>query len=314
MPLREDTSAGMVLQALKQNWPDLPNYQHVTANHFDIDALVGVWALLHPELALQHEETLRQVAVIGDFRELDLSNPVVDKALKLVCWLNAEEKARFYPPFGAEELEENEVVASIPKFHYFLEAFTQVLENPEAQQHVWRPDYDQVLAGYRQIHSPDSHFTKREDLGVIIIETPEPVHYYALFGPTAGYDIVISCYDQNRYEVECKYTTWVDLHSRPTLPRPDLSPLAQILTQLEMEGQKWSADGVTDTGPLLRLQKEKLTKAQRYGNPMERIIYPSSISKDVFVQTCLAYFEKVFAGISPKKYWTWAEVKAFSKS
>ncbi|GAA4301116.1 DUF6687 family protein [Nibribacter koreensis] len=314
MSLREDTSAGMVLQALKQNWPDLQKYQYVTANHFDIDALVGVWALLYPELALQHEETLRQVAVIGDFRELDLSNPFVEKALKLVCWLNAEEKARFYPPFGAEDLEENEVVASIPKFHYFLEAFTQVLENTEAYKQVWLPEYEQVLAGYQQIHSPATHITKRDDLGVIIIETSAPVHYYALFGPTAGYDIVISCYDQNRFELECKYTTWVDLHSRPTLPRPDLKPLAAQLTQLESGGQTWSADGVTDTGPLLRLQKEKLTKAQRYSNPTDRPIYSSSIPMELFVQTCLDYFEKVFAGISPKKYWTWAEVKAFSKS
>src|SRR5690606_13769044 len=75
VPLREDTSAGIVLQALKQNWPDLATYRYVTANHFDVDALVGVWALLNPEKALQQEETLRQMAVTGDFRELVLSHP-----------------------------------------------------------------------------------------------------------------------------------------------------------------------------------------------------------------------------------------------
>ena len=44
---------------------------------------------------------------------------------------------------------------------------------------------------------------------------------------------VLSIYDNNRYELEYKYTTWVDIVSRPTLPRIDLSPLANQLNQLE---------------------------------------------------------------------------------
>ncbi len=311
--LREDTSAGMVLQALKQNWPQLQAYSYVTANHFDIDALVGVWALLNPELALQHEETLRQMAVIGDFRELDLEAPFAREALKLVCWINVEEKARFYPPFGAEELEENEVTASIPKFLYFLGVFERVLTESALFQQVWEPEFNLVLQGYAQVYGSDSRIMQNSSLGVVVIDTPAPVHYYALFSPTAGHDVVVSCYADNRYEVECKYTTWVDLDSRPTLPRPDLRPLAKVLASMETSGFTWVADGVTDTGPLLRLEAEKLTKAQRYGNPTERPIYPSSISKNLFLKTVTEYLQNTFLGVSPKKRWTWAEVKTFNQ-
>ncbi|WP_246850325.1 DUF6687 family protein [Rufibacter roseolus] len=310
--LREDTSAGMVLRALKQNYPALQQYRYVTANHFDIDALVGVWALLNPALALEHEETLRQMAIIGDFRELDLAAPFAETALKLVCWMNAEEKARFYPPFGAEDLEENEVIASIPKFHYFLEAFEEVLLNPALFQQVWESEYNQVLEGYAQVYGPESKIIQNPTLGLVVVQTSAPVHYYALFSPTSGYDIVVSCYPENRYEVECKYTTWVDLESRPTLPRPDLRLVARMLNALEMSGLTWVADGVTDTGPLLRLQAGKLSKAQRYGNPQEREFYSSTIEQDAFLQILTNYLHNTFSGAVPKKRWTWAEAKAFN--
>ena len=100
-PLRDDTSAGSVLRALRR--PTTPGLEAtaVTANHFDVDGFVGVWSLLHPEMAARHEPLLRLVATLGDFRELNWADPLADRALRLVCWLNAEEKTRFYEPFGA---------------------------------------------------------------------------------------------------------------------------------------------------------------------------------------------------------------------
>ncbi|RNI28235.1 hypothetical protein EFA69_19410 [Rufibacter immobilis] len=310
--LREDTSAGMVLRALRLQWPDLQKYSFVTANHFDIDAFVGVWALLNPELALAHEETLRQMAVIGDFRELDLSTAHSQKALQLVCWINAQEKEKFYPPFGASELEENEVTASIPKFHYFLREFGSVLENVELFHKVWKPEVQEVMQGCQQMVSSSAEKIQYPEVGLFVVRTPEPLHYYALFGPTAGYDLVLSCYAGNRYELECKYTTWVDLESRPTLPRPDLRPLAHVLNDLETSGLQWVADGVTDTGPLLRLQSEPLTKVQRYGNPTQRTVQSSSIEPDAFVQIVVSYLQNAFSGVQPKRRWAWGEVKLFN--
>jgi hypothetical protein len=40
-------------------------------------------------------------------------------------------------------------------------------------------------------------------------------------------------YDGSRYEVECKYTQFVQLVSRPVWPRLDMAPLAAVLNTLE---------------------------------------------------------------------------------
>ena len=78
--LRDDSSAGSVLRALHR--PTTPGLtaSAVTANHFDVDGFVGAWSLLNPALALQHEELLRLVAGLGDFREIDGTNPLADRA------------------------------------------------------------------------------------------------------------------------------------------------------------------------------------------------------------------------------------------
>ncbi len=311
--LRDDTSAGSVLRALHR--PETPGLEAtaVTANHFDIDGFVGVWALLHPALALQHEALLRLVATLGDFREIDFAQPGAENALKLVCWLNAEEKARFYEPFGAPARRRREDEASAEKFAWFLPRFADILNNPEAGRATWAPEYERVRQAVAIAQGPGTRRTDYPDAGLVVVRTPEPLPYYALFGPTAGFDVVLSLYDDQRYELECKYTTWIDLESRPTLPRLALAPLAARLNALEASGRAWAADGLTDTGPLLRLAgPRKLTKAQRYADPNHRPIYASSIAPETMEREVVAFFRAGYANVQPKKYWTWAEVKAVS--
>ncbi|OGX84708.1 DUF6687 family protein [Hymenobacter glacialis] len=313
--LRDDTSAGSALRALHQ--PATPGLSAaaVTANHFDIDGFVGVWSLLHPELALHHEELLRLVAVLGDFREINWSHPLADHALQLVCWLNAEEKARFYEPFGAPLRRRREDEASAEKFEWFLPRFAAVLDNPAAGRPLWLPEFERVKqAATVVVQGPRSQHRTYPAIGLAVVNTPQPVPYYALFGATAGSDIVLALYDGNRYELEYKYTTWIDLASRPTLPRLSLAPLVARLNELETNAQTWAADGITDTGPLLRLSgPRKLSKAQRYADPDGRPIYSSSIPPEIFEQEVLAFFQQGYAHIKPKSYWTWAEVKAASQ-
>ncbi len=312
--LRDDTSAGAVLRALRR--PETPGLaaEAVTANHFDIDGFVGVWSLLHPGLALRHEPLLRLVATLGDFRELDAAHPLADDALKLVCWLNAEEKARFYEPFGAPARRRREDEASAEKFAWFLPRFAEILENPAAGRAAWGPEHARMCRATALAQGPGTRRTGHPAVGLAVVRTPAPLPYYALFGPTAGFDVVLSLYDGQRYELECKYTTWIDLESRPTLPRLALAPLAARLNALETSGRDWAADGPTDTGPLLRLAgPHRLTKAQRYADPDGRPIYPSSIASEVLEQEVLAFLNRGYAGIQPKKYWTWAEVKAVSR-
>ena len=315
---RDDTSAGSVLSFLRaQGGADTAAAPlAVTANHFDIDGFVGVWALLHPALALAHEPLLRLVARLGDFREMDWADPLADPALQVVCWLNAEEKSRFYAPFEAATQRQREDQASAAKFAWFLPRFGEVLTNPAARA-AGRPEYERVQAALAVVQSPATQLRHYSDVGLVVVQTPEPLPYYALFGPTAGYDMVLACYANQRYELECKYTTWVDLESRPTLPRLPLALLAAGLNALETSSKnqrrnncRWAADAFTDTGPLLRLTGPKLGKAQRYADPDGRLIYPSAIAPEALEATVVAFLRAGYAGIAPRRYWTWAEVRA----
>lgn len=310
--LRDDTSAGSVLRALHPPAPPGLEAAAVTANHFDIDGFVGVWSLLHPELALQHENLLRLVATLGDFREIDGTHPLAHHALKLVCWLNAEEKAHFYEPFGAPARRRREDEASAEKFGWFLPRFAQILANPDAGRAAWQSEYERVKAAAALMSDAATQLHRYPEIGLLVVQTPAPLPYYALFGPTTGFDIVLSMYAEQRYELECKYTTWIDLESRPTLPRLHLAPLAARLNELETSKHSWAADGITDTGPLLRLSGRKLSKAERYADPDGRPIYASSIAPEVLEQEVVAFFRRGYAGMQPRKYWTWAEVKACS--
>jgi hypothetical protein len=310
--IRGDTSADIVLNALRSGTLTL-EHTAVTANHFDIDGFVGVWALLHPELALTHEAVLRQMALIGDFRELQLNHPAADLALQLVCWINAKEKELFYPPFGAGDLTENEVVASVPKFNYFLREFGAVLRQPETQRAVWKPEYETVHIDYNKIHSNQTAVEAFPEIGLIRINTPEPVHYYALFSGTTGFDMVLTQYANNRYELEYKYTTWVDLASRPTLPRLSLAPLTKILNLEEQSGRKWTAEAITDTGPVLRLAGKALSRAERYANPSERPIYASNLSPAQLGALVVNYYRAAYQAVKPQKYWSWEQLKTWNK-
>ncbi|GAB3838763.1 DUF6687 family protein [Hymenobacter jeollabukensis] len=308
--LQDDTSAGSVLRALAAAPAELAAAQYVTANHFDVDGFVGVWALLHPALARQHEPLLRLVAVLGDFREIDWQDPLADHAMKLVCWLNAEEKARFYEPFGAPARRRREDEASAEKFDWFLPRFAAILANPEAGRAAWQPEYERVRAAVAVMQSPATALRRYSDIGLTVVRTPEPLPYYALFGPTAGTDMVLSLYDGQRYEFEYKYTTWVDLESRPTRPRLPLDALVAALNAQETSGHAWAADGITDTGPLLRLTGRRLNKVQRYADPDQRPIYASSISPEELEQAVVGFFRQRYARIEPRRYWTWEAVRA----
>lgn len=308
--LRDDTSAGSVLRALHQPHTSGLAAAAVTANHFDIDGFVGVWALLNPELALQHEEVIRLMATLGDFREINWQHPQARQVLQLVAWLNAEEKTRFYEPFGAPARRRREDEASAEKFAWFLPRFAAVLQNPELSRAAWEPEYQRVLQAVAELEGTTTAVRRYPEIGLTVVRTPEPLPYYALFSASIGTDMVLSLYDGQRYEFEYKYTTWIDLESRPTLPRLPLDSLAARLNQLEANSRLWTFDGITDTGPLLRLAGKGLTKAQRYADPDQRPIYASSISTEAMEQEVVRFFKAGYVNIAPRRYWSWAEIRA----
>ena len=291
-----DTSSGSVLNALTydsgRGHPSVSQCRAVISNHFDIDSFLSVWCAAHPAEAVAHEAVLRRAAHIGDFRELgSLEDPVERDALAICCWLNTQERELFYRPFEELELlpdhaepepepeqqQQQEAAAGVTvrtkvdgtlaKFAHFLPAFGAVLASPAAFHDEWQDEYDLVCEGVGQL-ADSSRTTIREapELGLVMVETTEPTHYYALFGCTAGFDTVLTQYADGRCEVESKYTTFVDLRSRPVPPRIDMTSLVPLLNTLEVRHAAaesattgggdggasgisiWMSEGLTDPG------------------------------------------------------------------
>lgn len=299
-----DTSTAIALQWLEKGGRP-QDYAFVTSNHFDIDGFLAMWCLQNPEAAVAKARVLRQVALIGDFRELDPFHPATDEALRLACWFNQVEKQEFYPPFGEYKEEE----ACVPKYEYFLPRFEMVLAAPQDYIQVWGQEYEQVK---RDLFTWESEATTIKDQGDIrlrTIMTPEPLHYYALFAQSQHVDMVLSIYDGKRYELEYKYSTWVDT-TRLVYPRIDLKPLAESLQALEGSDYRWHHDDIADSGPILRLDEKHKNKAQRFASPTERPIHASSIEAYPFCRQVINYYRDAYRGLRPRRNWTWEEMRA----
>jgi hypothetical protein len=305
-----DTSTENVLHAIKTRHrftTKRGKVSRVTCDHFDIDGLISVFSVLHPNDAVKYEEILVEAARIGDFREFEHVNvvaPASVKALRLCSYINQVEKERFNLPFVGDEKEN-----CLLKYKHFLEYFKgyvvacgtcdvdRIHEEFELTMEG-EEEFSKVLRDAKLVREHKNDITKWLEVSTTVIKLPKPVHYYALFGATVGTDTCIAIYDGKRYEVEHKYTTFVDVQSRETQPRLDLTHLAKTLNALEEDDGikrnfKWEVAGVTDTGPLLRLHdlsaSARLTKAERYQHPDQRKINPSSIPQSAFLETVKSY-------------------------
>ncbi|WP_296618815.1 DUF6687 family protein [Marivirga sp.] len=301
-----DTSTEIVLKAIQNKLPELDK-EYVTNNHYDIDGFLGVWAVFHPEKALEHYNLLTEMAQIGDFREINFDYSDWKKALKLVCWLNKEEADLFYPPFGAPEIAEKEMEACVPKYLHFLDAFSNVIDLP-IEEVPDTKEYSLVLSHLGKI----TQQATLEDIRMQIVHAEEPLHYYAFYSQSQSADIVMSIYPDNRYELEFKYTTWINT-TRQHFPRISMEKLCDQLNELEKSEKKWEAEHFTDTAPILRLKGEKLSKKERFQSPCFRPIFSSTISAEDFRNICITYFRKHYKTLSKGETLNWKEVRKLNE-
>lgn len=309
--LQADTSAEIVINAVEQNIPEL-QYPVVTNNHFDIDGFIGVWCFVYPETVKTFGKVFRQMALIGDFREYNPHLPESDLALKLVCWINKKEKELFYAPFGAQFTEQKEVQMCVDKYDWFLENFGDVLINQEAYQADWEEEYNRVREDYRLIGDQgDREWI--EDVRIQIIHVPRPVHYYALYAHSEIADMVLSIYPDNRYELEYKYTTWIDTATRKSFPRIQPEDLIDRLNKLEKSGNTWQSQKFTDTAPIISLNSNSFTKEQRFDHPFTRNLLSSSVSEKDVVALVIEFYRERLENAPQKSMYTWEEMRRYNR-
>ena len=98
----------------------------------------------------------------------------------------------FYKPFegsiSRKELGEEE------KFNFFLPLFASILEDPMKYNNQWREEYNNIILGYKKLHKDGGgNIESYGDISLVILSLIEPIHYYALFSATVGFDMSCQC-------------------------------------------------------------------------------------------------------------------------
>eukprot|EP00127_Corallochytrium_limacisporum_P003862 Clim_evm76s153 gene=Clim_evmTU76s153 len=334
------SSTGMCLKVMAEedgSVPLLEGKKFVTCNHYDVDGCCAVFTMVQPKIALEHRELVERIAHIGDFRELlvkrnaetGLVEPVSaleDHALKTCCWLMSVERVRFYRPFGAFESERDE---SSEKFEYFLKTLQEMLEDVDSRKEEWEEEYNRVIEDIQYAHADRTNYA---DIGLDVVVTERTMHYYALFSimadedgtsPAGAPEMIVTQCPGNRYELEVKYTSYVNFLERNQLPRINLRPLVQALNDLEKrlgtlntETTSWTVDSYNDSGPLLRLENSErpLSKADRYADQYKREVHESGIDPETFREIVLSYLRYGFTDATRQSVWTWHEIHDFNRA
>eukprot|EP00127_Corallochytrium_limacisporum_P002083 Clim_evm2s102 gene=Clim_evmTU2s102 len=340
------SSAGMCLKVMADDdhlSPLLEGKKYVSCNHYDVDGFCAVFAMVRPDIALEHRELVERIAHIGDFRELLVKRnaetgriePVSvleDHALKTCCWLMAVERVRFFTPLEDRMSERDE---SSDKFEFFFGTFPSMLDNVESRRNEWEEEYTRVIEDLQLAHENRANFS---DVGLDVVVSKRTLHNFALFSiladadgtsPAGAPEMVVTLCPGNRYELEVNYTSYVNFVERKQLPRINLRPLVKALNDLEkglgslnMKTLSWTVDSFNDYTPLLRLENSKkpLSKVDlysdnyKYTDQYKREVYASGIRPEMFRAIVLSYLRYGFTGAKRQSVWTWNEIHEFNRS
>ncbi|MEI7548112.1 MAG: DUF6687 family protein, partial [Actinomycetota bacterium] len=253
--LRDDLSAQIAFHALAR--PELfDGIDVVTNNHFDQDGLASVFTLVNPESARPRRDLLIDVARAGDFGTF-----------------GSRDAARIAMTIAALDDDERTPMADLPDaygercgalYEWALPRLTDVLDHPERWRDLWADEDDHLSASLLAIESGAVRVHELADVAVFTfgdrpaqpstrftIASGEALHPMSLYRTTDR--LLVALVRGHRYQLECRYETWVMLTSRMVTPRRDLRILAATLDSLETSGARWHADAPSALTPLLHL-------------------------------------------------------------
>jgi hypothetical protein len=274
--LKADSSTEIAINYLRS--PERERYRQgagaVSNNHYDVDGLMSMWAVLNPEAALQRADLLVTCGECGDFDRWS-----GERATKVTCAL-----------YGLESLPSSPMRQGLAGIRDYLDRTAylyreslpmvrDLLDDPDRFEEYWRPEYEKVVAGRELFAKGEANVQELPEADLAIFELPHQVHDMALYEQTERSRVVLVM-DGFRYQVRYRYESWVELQSRRPPPRIDLRPFANELQAIEGNAGEWVADEVQRTLPRLRLRGP------------EGGTSPSSITPGLFLRLLAAYLGK----------------------
>jgi hypothetical protein len=174
-----------------------------------------------------HREALRVMLTIAAYGEQETS-PLADEVFALPY---PQQSARIY----------GELLGRLP----------ELLDHPDRYRALWEEEDARIAADEARVH--DGTITISEDprIDLAVVKGPTFAHEVAVNNTTRRFRVLQIA--GRRYELRMRYETWVAYVSEPTMPRVDLSPLAEQLSAREDTGS-WRFDGIESIVPRLGLR------------------------------------------------------------
>jgi hypothetical protein len=258
--LKADLSAEIVFNFLETDFPR-PEAEAISNNHFDEDGLVGLFALLNPQIAQEEKDFLLDVATAGDFGTFK-NREAAHVTFVLQAWA---EPARSPLNRTVFQRPYDEITSIL--YEELLPRFSNLFQRVHFLEQYWKDEDTLLEWSEAAIESGEIKIEEYRDLDFAVVQTPgskewaaarpqldgarwthQICHQYAVHNVTDCSRILVS--DGNRHDFYYRYETWVELVERKPLPRLDLKPLAARLNALENK-KIWRAEGVEDIVPHL---------------------------------------------------------------
>lgn len=248
--LRPASSAGTgQLAEILEAWD---RAEAVTNDHFDTDGVMSVFAVVEAEsaLSIEIEQRLVGAARCGDFGVVtdDLSAQV----------------AFAVEPLATKEAGEH--AGTSERYAAVIPIVGELLRAPDRYVALWRDDFAALERGRTAIRNGEVTIVEHaaSDFAVVAREAGAKPSGGRLPGADGGFPVMeeavysstpasrVLAFDRDRCELRLRYEGWVRLVSRRVPMRPDLAPLAEMLSAEEPSGTAWEANGVGAIIGLLR--------------------------------------------------------------
>jgi hypothetical protein len=255
--LLADTSAEIVTGWLAREDRTL-ELDIVTTDHFDEDGLLGVWAMTAPDLALRHRSLLEGAARAGDFGTYGARD-----AARVAFAISALADPST-SPLGPHAFEGSYPEVAARLYATILPRVPDLLADIHAARELWQREDELLTRSEARIASGEIAIAEYPEVDLAVVVIPDRieglngVHRFAQSRSAVVHPMAVHnrterlrvLFIQGRsYELQLRYESWVQYTSRRPMPRPDLVPLANRLS--ELDDTRWMFDGVERITPRL---------------------------------------------------------------
>lgn len=253
---RHDLSTGSVLllNQYSSRAGVLQGITTVTNNHWDTDGLCSAWALLEPEKALKHQQTLLAAAMAGDFEMF-----TTPEGVKIDLTLTALTKNPHSPVFSGKfgtDLECREA-----QYAHGLELLPRLLENPDLHADWFAREYWTIQKDMRSIREEEAQLQELSGNASVALLASERMLHRAAVNTMVQADRIVVCVPAENawlYELRLSTRSWFQLKSRPYQRRPDWTPLVNELNGLAPnQAGQWVAEDWRDPSPTMKFADAK---------------------------------------------------------